>query len=201
MDKKVGLYSLSVLFLAFVSYFYVDIAVASYFNEIKGPIKTLFSQYITKVGKSEWILILSIAIYFFYRIKQPSLAQKGLFVFTSIAASGILVNILKMIFSRYRPKAYFNDGLFGFDLFGFQTEYVYNSFPSGHSVTAMGFAIAMSLLMPKYKGWFLLFGILVASSRFIVTAHYVSDVLVGSLVGGLVSYYLYHKYFKSKIFI
>lgn len=199
MDRKVGLYSLLVLLLALVSYFYVDIVVADYFNHIKGPIKTLFSQYITKLGKSEWILILSIALYLIYRTKKPSLAQKGLFIFASIALSGILVNILKMIFSRYRPKAYFNDNLFGFDLFGFQTEYIYNSFPSGHSVTAMGLAIAMTLLMPKHKIWFLLFGVIVASSRFIITAHYMSDVLVGGLLGGLVSYYLYHKYFKLKI--
>ena len=199
MDKKIGFYSLSLLFIALVSYFYLDIVVANYFYEIKGPIKTLFSQYITKLGKSEWILILAITLYFFYRKKCPSLAQQGLFIFTSIAVSGILVNVSKVIFSRYRPKAYFHDGLFGFDLFGFQTEYVYNSFPSGHSVTAMGLAIAMTLLMPKHKIWFLLFGVIVASSRFIITAHYVSDVLVGGLIGGLVSYYLYKHYFAQRI--
>lgn len=199
MDKKVSFLSIVVILLALCSYFYVDRVVAMFFYEVTGNFKELFSQYITKLGKSEWILISSVLLYLVYRTKKPYLAQKGLFIFSSIALSGILVNILKVIFSRYRPKAYFQDGSFGFDLFAFKTKYVFNSFPSGHATTAMGLAIALALLFPRYKIAALAFGILVASSRFIVTAHYVSDVLVGGLLGGVVSYGLYEYYFKAKI--
>lgn len=178
---------------------YLDVIVATYFYHLRGSIKEFFSQYVTKLGKSEWILIGSLLIYFFYKKRNITFAYQGLFVFTSVAASGILVNILKVIFSRYRPKAYFQDGSFGFDLFAFKTKYIFNSFPSGHSVTAMGFAVALMLLFPKYRVWAFLFGVIVASSRFVITAHYLSDVLMGGLLGGLISYGLYYGYFKKKI--
>jgi membrane-associated phospholipid phosphatase len=178
---------------------YLDVIVATYFYHLRGFIKEFFSQYVTKLGKSEWILIGSLLIYFFYKKRNITFAYQGLFVFTSVAASGILVNILKVIFSRYRPKAYFQDGSFGFDLFAFKTKYIFNSFPSGHSVTAMGFAVALMLLFPKYRVWAFLFGAIVASSRFVITAHYLSDVLMGGLLGGLISYGLYYGYFKKKI--
>lgn len=199
MHQRVGMVAFLVFLLAFFSYFFIDLPVAQFFYETHSPIKELFSQYITKLGKSEWILITAIAMYLFYRVKNTSFAQQGLFIFTSIALSGILVNILKTIFSRYRPKAYFQDNLFGFDVFAFKTQYVFNSFPSGHSATAMGLAVALMLLFPKYRILAFLFGVIVASSRFIITAHYVSDVLMGSLLGGLVSYGLYYVYFQKKI--
>jgi membrane-associated phospholipid phosphatase len=199
MHQKVFFYSSLVGLLALIAYFYLDIIVATFFHDMTGDFKKLFSQYITKLGKSEWILLGSLVMYFFYKSKKPFLAQQGLFVFTSIALSGILVNILKVIFSRYRPKAYFQDGSFGFDVFAFKTKYIFNSFPSGHSVTAMGLAIALMLLFPRYRVLALLFGVIVASSRFIITAHYLSDVLIGGLLGGLVSYSLYHYYFKAKM--
>lgn len=199
MGKRVGMVSILVMVLAFCSYGYADIAVATFFHDMTGSVKELFSRYITKLGKSEWILILSLLVYLFYRTKKPLLAQQGLFIFSSIALSGILVNVLKVIFSRYRPKAYFQDGSFGFDVFAFKTEYIFNSFPSGHSVTAMGLAVALMLLFPKYRVWALAFGVVVASSRFIITAHYLSDVLMGGLMGGLVSYGLYVYYFKKRV--
>lgn len=199
MHQKIVYYAGLVFILAFFSYIYLDVTVANYFYHLRNPIKEFFSQYVTKFGKSEWILIGSLLIYFFYKKRNNVFAYQGLFIFSSIALSGILVNILKPIFSRYRPKAYFQDGLFGFDVFSFKVKYIFNSFPSGHSVTAMGFAIALALLFPRYKIAALVFGMIVASSRFVVTAHYVSDVLVGGLLGGVVSYGLYHYYFKTKI--
>lgn len=199
MHQKIVYYVVLVFILAFFSYVYFDVTVATYFYHLQNPIKELFSKYITKLGKSEWILIGSLLIYFFYKKRNRAFAYQGLFIFSSIALSGIVVNLLKVIFSRYRPKAYFQDGSFGFDLFAFKTKYVFNSFPSGHSVTAMGLAIALALLFPRYKIAALAFGMIVASSRFIVTAHYLSDVLVGGLLGGIVSYWLYEYYFKAKI--
>ncbi len=199
MKKKVLSVTFLVFLFALLSYFYIDLPAAQFFYTWDHPLKKLFSNYITKLGTSEWILILSLLTYIVYRKKKPFFAQQGLFIFSSIAASGILVNILKTIFSRYRPKAYFQDNLFGFDLFAFKVKYVFNSFPSGHAVTAMGLAVALMVLFPKHRVWAFLFGVVVASSRFIITAHYVSDVLIGGLIGGLVSYGLYIKYFKRKI--
>jgi len=184
---------------AFLSYLFIDIPVTIFFYDMHGSVKTFFGQYVTKAGTSTWILIFSLSVYMIFRIKKPFFAQQGLFIFISIALSGILVNILKVIFSRYRPKAYFQDGLFGFDLFALKTKYIFNSFPSGHATTAMGLAVALMLLFPKYRIGAFFFGVIVASSRFIVTAHYVSDVLIGGLLGGWVSYILYVKYFCKKI--
>ena len=56
------------------------------------------------------------------------------FVFVSIAASGLTVNLLKIVFGRARPKLLLGSDDYVFGLFGFQADYW--SFPSGHAASA-----------------------------------------------------------------
>src|SRR5205823_2457834 len=70
------------------------------------------------------------------------------FVFVSIAASGIVVNILKAIFGRARPKLLFAHADYYFGWWGFQADYW--SFPSGHAVTIVALAAALYFLWPRW---------------------------------------------------
>lgn len=57
------------------------------------------------------------------------------------------------------------------------------SFPSGHTMHALGFSIA---LLAHYPAWALVvvpFTVLVAMSRLVLGLHYPSDVLAGALIG------------------
>jgi len=108
-------------------------------------------------------------------------AGRALFVFLAVAASGLAVDLLKLVFGRARPKLLFLDGTYGFFWGAVRPDYW--SFPSGHAATAAALATAFTLLWPK--GWplYLPLALVVAASRVIIDAHYLSDVVCGAALG------------------
>ena len=66
------------------------------------------------------------------------------------------------------------------------------SFPSGHTVTAFALAESFSRFYPSQEWLFLIAG-LIGASRVVLCRHYLSDVLIGALLGwqtGRLSVYL-----------
>jgi undecaprenyl-diphosphatase len=66
------------------------------------------------------------------------------------------------------------------------------SFPSGHTITAFGVAMALGLFYPELIAVLLTAAILIAASRIILGMHFLSDVIAGCVIGillGVVSYY------------
>lgn len=57
------------------------------------------------------------------------------------------------------------------------------SFPSGHSITAFAVAVSLGLFYPAALPALLLCALSVASSRILLGMHFLSDVIVGSLLG------------------
>lgn len=62
------------------------------------------------------------------------------------------------------------------------------SFPSGHTMNAVNFAILFSAFFPLLIWLVVPFAILVALSRVILGMHYPTDVLVGAALGMLISF-------------
>jgi undecaprenyl-diphosphatase len=59
------------------------------------------------------------------------------------------------------------------------------SFPSGHTLHAVAFAIVLGYHYP-WAAWIVgPFALLVAASRMVLGLHYPSDVIVGALIGGI----------------
>ena len=164
------------------------------------PAVRLLAAY-TDIGKSAAYLFASLGIalgatFVSWRGKAVSVKARlalvysqALFAFWAIALSGILVNALKFIFARARPRLLDTNG--AYDFFSrWGTEFQYMSFPSGHAGT-MG-ALAAVLVI-----WFPRLGILsvpacfvVAASRVAAGAHFPSDVIIGFSCGCLFSIYL-----------
>ena len=188
--------SLLIVIAAIISYVFFDLPIAIYFYSLKNGLINKGFKIITKLGTSGWILIPSFLIFIIFRRKKEKFAQRALYLFCTVAISGIIVNIIKVITGRFRPKLYFKGGLYGFDFF--HIDYKYLSFPSGHSATALSAMIALGIFWPKFRIHFLFAGIVIALSRVIITSHYLSDVLIGSLIGVLTSILLYQSYFKEK---
>ena len=113
---------------------------------------------------------------------------------SAIAQSGILVTFLKGVFGRQRP--FWADGadhwsgpVGFFKMFGPGQSGRYDSFPGGHSVTA--FSLATVLAMQYRKSvWVPIVAYSVATgvalSRVTENKHWLSDSLVGSVIGHVI---------------
>jgi membrane-associated phospholipid phosphatase len=108
------------------------------------------------------------------------------------AVCGIAANLVKLGIARGRPYSYTAETLpsaletFG-SIPGSLHDHSLQSFPSGHTATAVGLAIALCRLYPSASPLFICFAILAACQRIAVGAHFVSDTLAGAAVALLIS--------------
>jgi len=114
------------------------------------------------------------------RISDYSLALLASFVAASVVLHGI-----KLFLGRRRPRDDFEHGLYGFRYFTWELQY--DSFPSGHSMTIFCVAVVLSAIAPVLAPLWLILATGLALTRAMLTAHFFSDVLIGSAIGILVS--------------
>jgi membrane-associated phospholipid phosphatase len=187
VDARMAASSAAVLVLITLSYFFLDLPVVLYCKGLNRSILNFFGV-VTEFGISTWYLIGSFALFLFYRFVQrrPIYAHRALFLFSSIAFSGIIADIIKVIIGRYRPEMLFEKGLYGINFLNFSLanfSHGLTSFPSGHSATTFSLAWALALIFPRTRIPLFCFAVLVGASRVIITSHYFSDVLGGAYVG------------------
>lgn len=107
------------------------------------------------------------------------------------AGAGVTANLLKSLFTRVRPYA--RDALAvvenstAFQEMGSGSfwDASVRSFPSGHSATAVGFALALAYVFPRGRWLFLAVALVACYQRVYVGAHYPSDVLWGGAIAGM----------------
>ncbi|MBI3705609.1 MAG: phosphatase PAP2 family protein [Rhizobiales bacterium] len=152
-----------------------------------------FFDAITDFGKSGWflwplgILFLGLAaLPGLSRMSQRVLAAVMVrvgFLFAAIAVPGIFTNVVKHLFGRARPGV---GGSVDPTLFSpFSWPAAYASLPSGHATTAFSVLVIFGWLWPRARTMLLIYALLIAASRIVVTAHYPTDVAAGALVGVL----------------
>jgi lipid A 4'-phosphatase len=107
------------------------------------------------------------------------------FLFAAIAASGLVVDLIKIIVGRTRPKLLFATGTYDFGWFGLRADDW--SFPSGHAATAAALMTALWCLWPRPLLLYIAGAALVAASRVVTGAHYLSDVVAGATIAVLVT--------------
>lgn len=99
----------------------------------------------------------------------------------SLVAGSAVLHVVKLVLGRRRPRDDLEMGLYGFAPLSFDLRY--NSFPSGHALTIMCVAAIASAAWPWLAPlWFALAAWL-GLTRALLTAHYLSDVLVGAGIG------------------
>jgi len=183
------------LSLTIFSYIYIDRYIACRVYYIEDNLIKSFFKFITMFGRSEWYLIPSILLFWYFKTNfRKEEAKRAIYIFWVNVIAGLGVVFIKVIFGRARPKLFFEESIYGFNWF--EITHKFTSFPSGHTVTAISTAFAMGYLFPKYRYIFLIFGILVSISRVIISKHYISDVLFSIFLGYLVARVLYERMFK-----
>src|SRR5215470_832968 len=101
------------------------------------------------------------------------------FIWLSMALSGLVNDVVKLIAGRPRPNIPASTTApftFGYD---------FQSFASGHTAIAFGLAFSLGLLWPRWRGPLLLFALAVGASRIILRSHYLADVIGGALIAWL----------------
>ncbi len=159
----------------------------------RDPFTMNIFEAVTRLGQSAWVLYLAgaivLAISFFptnrlgrrRRVQIHDLLLVAYFVFTSVAFSGLIANLLKNLIGRARPE-FTPEGLVWLSK-PFFDNYDFASFPSGHATTAGALLMALSLLAPKLRVFFFIAGIWIAISRPVLGVHFPSDIFAGMAFG------------------
>jgi len=63
------------------------------------------------------------------------------------------------------------------------------SFPSGHAMTSFAIAICLGYVYPQMQIPLLLLALSIAASRIILGMHFLTDVIVGSILGAVLGYF------------
>ena len=151
--------------------------------------------YVTYIGDGILIIFLS-AIIALYNYRAAFL------LVTSYAVTALVAQVLKYSFDMPRPKAYFADQASKIHFVKGLYILTVHSFPSGHTVTAFSAGVVITYLV-KNKLWglvSLLVAVMVGYSRMYLSQHFFEDVLVGSVVGVLVTF-MWLTYIDRKKFI
>lgn len=164
---------------------------------------------ITELGRSDWFLYPAGIFLIAFSIFRPggmvassrhlahTLMLTVYFLFTTIAFSGLLANLIKFVLGRLRPQ-YVDIGHVWMAE-SFSHGYRFASFPSGHATTAGAAAIGFALLFPRLRLIFVAVGILVAISRPALAVHFPSDVFAGLCLGGLFSYFYARSFARKRL--
>jgi undecaprenyl-diphosphatase len=134
-----------------------------------------------------WLLVI-IFIVIIEEIQHPGIQKiDRIFILYSFLAFGIsyLLNefILKNIFHRLRPSN-FNQFQQISTSFNCPLDF---SFPSSHAMTAFAIATIISYFDKKRRWLYYLIALLISLSRIYLGCHYFFDVVVGAVLGFLIS--------------
>jgi len=165
------------------SYFHLDLKLLEPCAVIKQQNKLLWEA-ITQCGLAGPWVITAALMWLLFRYRQnpnPVAANCAAFFIVAVSAAGVFNTLIKVCCGRARPSMWNKEGVYGFH--GFSTDSHFGSFPSGHSNTAAAVALALAILFPRWRWRLLVFALLVAMSRVILGAHYLSDIIVGLCTG------------------
>jgi undecaprenyl-diphosphatase len=149
---------------------------------------------VTDFGKSGWflwplgMLLLLLAALppppsrFSQRVLASIMVRIG-FLFTAIAVPSLFDTVLKRVIGRARPLVGGQIDPFAFAPFVWRADHA--SLPSGHVTTAFAVLAAFGCLWPRARTALLLYALLIAASRIVVSAHFASDVIAAAVVGAV----------------
>ena len=153
------------------------------FTVATGGFFDFFMKFISLLGEEGICLILLGLILFCFKKTR----RQGFCVLLAIACGAVITNILlKNIVARPRPFA--NEARAFYDWWQYigAPHASKNSFPSGHTTSAMAAMTALFLTTNKKYSWTAFaFALLMGLSRMYLMVHYPTDVLGGLIAGAL----------------
>ena len=113
--------------------------------------------------------------------ESTQLINYSLAFIASLTMGSAVLHVIKLVLGRRRPRDDMEMGLYGFRPLAFNLDY--NSFPSGHALTICCVAVIFTCVWPDW--WPIWFSVasLLGVTRALLTAHFLSDVLIGGGIG------------------
>ncbi len=109
-------------------------------------------------------------------------------VLVSIIVGSIPLELGKLAFGRARPFLLNEVGPTAFS--PFRGEYLYESFPSGHSMMAGIMMASLWIFLPRWRGVSVPVCVLFCISRLAAGAHYPTDIVAGCAIGFIATWWV-----------
>lgn len=173
-----------------ISYFFLDIPCALYYAQISSETRAI-AKFFTNLINPNYNFYFWALVYFVgaLLLKKQRLGFLCLLILISIPVANAATSILKLFLARIEPRLFLSEQLYGFTFFAYRHPYL--SFPSGHAATAGAIFGAWSCYYPRLTSWFALAAFLLALTRIVLNAHFLSDVIVGTLIGLIISQWVF----------
>jgi len=118
------------------------------------------------------------------------------FLFVVVCLPVLVTSVLKIAIGRVRPYAPNTSGAFDFEPV-FLGNWHSGGMPSTHATVVVAAAVAIGALWPRFRPVIWAFAAFVIVSRLLVRDHYLSDVILGAMVG-FVSGSMTRNYFADR---
>ncbi len=128
------------------------------------------------------LMVFAFLILMIGRYKSQRLYEAGRSLLIGLVSAGLLVQVLKHLIGRARPRLTYDLVFIGPSL-----KNGYDSFPSGHTTLAFCLAYIVSRYSPKWGTVSYLFAVVVGMYRVDSLSHFPSDVIAGAILGTVVA--------------
>jgi len=204
--KKMVLFLLLIIALCILSYYFIDRQLVwwlvSHHSRDFYLLKIIANQIPNIVGAFVFFFYIYLAISL-YKYSLNETNTKLVVMCNSIVIAIFLKDVLKLVFGRFWTSTFtcnnpslIDNNVYGFNWFN--QEHAFASFPSGHATLIFSFSTSMWFLFPTLRWVWSLLAAMVAMGQISMYYHFVSDVLAGAALGGLVAIYNYHYWLRSK---
>jgi len=195
---KIELIILLIITLNVFISFNLDLGLYNFFQNFNNNLNNIYLKEffidITELGNSVWyfgicvlcplILYINKKINIFKLDQTNRLIKFFLSFFIYIFIVGLVTQIIKHLVGRPRPNHTNFDESFGFNFLTLDSSF--HSFPSGHSSTIFIVCFVLTAVIPRLRIFFYFFASLIALSRVVVGAHFLTDVIAGGLLALIV---------------
>ena len=162
-----------------------------YFNTLNHNIADLLFKYLTYLGDGIFAFIVAIVCFFYRR-------DYGLIMLISLLITTLITQFLKRIIfiEKFRPSNIFSDLIESGKWHLVEGVHLHDkiSFPSGHAATVfcVGILLCIYINSKRWSIFILTLVSIVGLSRVYLSQHFLEDILMGSMLGTIVSILVYY---------
>ena len=176
---RTWLWLTAVALIALVAAFFLDQPMAAWIGEHSSSALKRAMQTVSRAG--DWpahVIAGLVGLAVAFLVKSKIWIRIFLAMLIALALAGVTSRVAKFASGRARPsvktEAHWNGPRFNPK---------YHAFPSGHTASSTAFFAALFLRRKKIGAPLLLIPVLIALSRMVVGAHYLSDVTFAAILG------------------